>query len=69
MARPSPSRTATYFETLELIAVQPDRGAVAGGTVVTLSGLGFVDGMQVRLGDLGFLDVKGRHRRNDVPSA
>ncbi|MEZ4473882.1 MAG: IPT/TIG domain-containing protein [bacterium] len=47
----------TYFETLELIAVQPDRGAVAGGTVVTLSGLGFVDGMQVRLGDLELLDV------------
>ena len=47
----------TYFETLELIAVQPDRGSIAGGTLVTLTGFGFVDDMQVRLGELELIDV------------
>jgi cysteine-rich repeat protein len=48
----------TYFETLELIAVLPDRGSIAGGTLITLVGLGFVDGMQVRLGELDLLELQ-----------
>ena len=40
----------TYFQTLELIAVIPDRGSVAGGTVLMVSGTGFVPGMVLDLG-------------------
>lgn len=40
----------TYFQTLELIAVIPDRGSVAGGTVLQVSGTGFVPGVALDLG-------------------
>lgn len=48
----------TYFQTLELVAITPDRGSVAGGTVVTLSGAGFVDGMQVQLGGQDVVELQ-----------
>ncbi|MCB9538777.1 MAG: IPT/TIG domain-containing protein [Myxococcales bacterium] len=48
----------TYFQTLELVAISPDRGAVAGGTVVTLNGAGFVEGMQVQLGGQDVVELQ-----------
>lgn len=48
----------TYFQTLEVITVIPDRGAIAGGAQVTLSGTGFVPGMTVRLGEVELQDVQ-----------
>ena len=48
----------TYFQTLELIAVLPDRGSVAGGTVVTVAGSGFVPEMDLELGGVVLEDVE-----------
>lgn len=47
-----------YFQTLELIAVTPRRGSVAGGTVVTLTGSGFRDDMVVELGGQALAEVQ-----------
>jgi hypothetical protein len=47
-----------YFETLELIAIDPDRGSIAGGTVVTLTGTGFTPDMTVELGGQALEDVQ-----------
>lgn len=48
----------TYFQTLEIITIIPDRGAVAGGAQVTISGTGFVPGMSITLGEAELLDVQ-----------
>lgn len=48
----------TYFETLELIAIQPDRGGIAGGTVVMLTGAGFTPGMTIELGGQALVDLE-----------
>lgn len=48
----------TYFQNLELIAVIPDRGAVAGGGLVTLSGIGFTPTMDVLFGEEPLVDVE-----------
>ncbi len=48
----------TYFQTLEIITIIPDRGAVAGGAVVTVSGTGFVPDMTVALGEVELQDVQ-----------
>jgi len=48
----------TYFQTLEIITIIPDRGAVAGGAVVTVSGTGFVPGMTVSLGEVELQNVQ-----------
>jgi hypothetical protein len=47
----------TYFVALDLIAIVPDRGAIAGGTIVSLTGSGFVDGMNFDLGGVLLQDV------------
>ena len=39
-----------YFEALQLIRVNPDRGPIEGGTFVEVVGEGFVDGMTAYLG-------------------
>jgi hypothetical protein len=41
----------TYYQEIELTAVFPNRGSIAGGTLVELSGRGFQEGMEVRLGE------------------
>ncbi|MCA9547589.1 MAG: IPT/TIG domain-containing protein [Myxococcales bacterium] len=48
----------TYFQTLDLLAITPERGSIAGGTVVTLLGLGFVPGMEVTLGGVALQDLQ-----------
>lgn len=48
----------TYFATVHLFAVIPEEGAVAGGTVVTFAGSGFVDGMTFELGGQPALDLE-----------
>ncbi len=48
----------TYFQTLEIITIIPDRGAVAGGALVTVSGTGFVPDMTVNLGEVELEDVQ-----------
>jgi hypothetical protein len=47
-----------YFQDLELFSIFPDKGSIAGGTVVTLNGRGFVAGMEVLLGDQPLLDLQ-----------
>lgn len=47
----------TYFQQLTLIAVVPDRGAVAGGTRVRMTGTGFAEGIAIELGGQALLDV------------
>jgi hypothetical protein len=47
----------TYFQTLDLLAVVPERGAIAGGTQITLLGLGFTDGMVALFGDQPLVDL------------
>lgn len=47
----------TYFETLQLVTIVPERGAIAGGTVVTLRGAGFAPGMTVNLGDTALVGL------------
>ncbi|MFN3202148.1 MAG: IPT/TIG domain-containing protein [Bradymonadia bacterium] len=48
----------TYFETLNLFAVSPERGSVAGGTVVTLVGTGFTADMEVDFGGLALQQLE-----------
>jgi hypothetical protein len=48
----------TWFQTLEIITIIPDRGAVAGGAVVTVTGTGFVPGIEVDLGEAVLEDVQ-----------
>lgn len=48
----------TFFQTLEIITIIPDRGAVAGGAVVTVTGTGFVPGVEVDLGEALLEDVQ-----------
>ena len=48
----------TYYETLEVLAVRPEEGAVAGGTFVAITGRGFVDGMTVDFGGIPLVDVR-----------
>jgi hypothetical protein len=48
----------TYYESLEILAVRPEAGAVAGGTFVALTGRGFVDGMTVDLGGIELVDLR-----------
>ena len=40
----------TYYEALQLVRLNPDRGPVEGGTFVEVIGEGFVDGMTAYLG-------------------
>ena len=47
----------TYYQEIELTAVFPDRGSIAGGTLVELIGRGFEDGMEVTLGEQNLLDL------------
>ncbi len=47
-----------YYDTLELYSIFPDKGSIAGGTVVTLTGKGFGMGMEVFLGELALVDLQ-----------
>lgn len=48
----------TYDEPLSLGRVQPDRGAIAGGTLVTVLGSGFGEGTVVQFGQFTAKDIK-----------
>ena len=48
----------TYYESLEILAVRPDQGAIAGGTFVSLTGRGFVDGMSIEFGGVPLADLQ-----------
>lgn len=48
----------TYFEALELVSIRPDEGAIAGGTLVVLTGSGFVDTTAITLGGLPLRDAR-----------
>lgn len=48
----------TWFQTLEIITIIPDRGAVAGGARVTVTGRGFVPDLAVELGEVELEDVQ-----------
>lgn len=48
----------TYFEPLSIGRVQPERGAIAGGTLVTVLGSGFGDSMVVKFGQFNAKDLK-----------
>lgn len=48
----------TYFEPLSIGRVQPERGAIAGGTLVTVLGSGFGDSMVVKFGQFAAKDLK-----------
>ena len=41
----------TYYQDIELTAIFPDRGSIAGGTLVEINGRGFQEGMQINLGE------------------
>lgn len=47
----------TYYTELELTAVFPDRGSIAGGTLVALSGRGFTDSLEIWFGDQQLQEV------------
>ena len=62
----------TYYQEIELTAVFPDRGSIAGGTLIELIGRGFEEGMQVTLGELILQDlviVSNELARGVTPSA
>lgn len=48
----------TYEEALSIGRVQPERGAIAGGTLVTVLGSGFGDSTVVKFGQFNAKDVK-----------
>ncbi len=48
----------TYLEALSIGRVQPERGAIAGGTLVTVYGSGFGDSTVVKFGVFNAKDVK-----------
>jgi hypothetical protein len=48
----------TYFEALSIGRVQPERGAIAGNTLVTVLGSGFGDSMVVKFGQFNAKDLK-----------
>lgn len=48
----------TYFEALSIGRVQPERGAIAGGTLVTVLGSGFGDATVVSFGTAKAKDLK-----------
>ncbi|MEE2757852.1 MAG: IPT/TIG domain-containing protein [Myxococcota bacterium] len=48
----------TYFQRLELIAVLPDNGSVAGGTQITITGSGFSPDNTVFLGEIALEDYQ-----------
>lgn len=50
--------TTTTPETVAIDLVSPQLGAMAGGTVVTITGDGFADGIEVTLGDVVATDVR-----------
>lgn len=48
----------TYLEALSIGRVQPERGAIAGGTLVTVYGSGFGDSTVVKFGQFNAKDLK-----------
>ena len=48
----------TYYESVEVLAVRPEEGAIAGNTFVAITGRGFVDGMSVDFGGIPLVDVR-----------
>jgi hypothetical protein len=48
----------TYYASLEILAVRPEEGAIAGNTFVAITGRGFVDGMNVDFGGIPLVDVR-----------
>ena len=48
----------TFLERLSIGRVQPERGAIAGGTLVTVLGSGFGDSMVVKFGQFNAKDLK-----------
>ena len=48
----------TFLEPLSIGRVQPERGAIAGGTLVTVLGSGFGDSMVVKFGTFNAKDLK-----------
>jgi hypothetical protein len=50
--------TTTTPETLAIDLVSPQVGVMAGGTVVTITGEGFDEGVEVTLGDAAATDVR-----------
>ena len=62
----------TYYQDIELTAVFPDRGSIAGGTLIELIGRGFEEGMEVTLGEQTLQDlviVNNELARGVTPSA
>lgn len=47
----------TYFQTLEVIAVRPDDGAIAGGTFVVVTGTGFSADTVIDLGGQALIEA------------
>lgn len=45
------------YAPIEVLTVTPDRGPAAGGTAVTVTGAGFVPGVEVRIADVPLTDV------------
>jgi hypothetical protein len=46
------------YDPIEVLGVSPDRGPVEGGTAVTITGSGFVPGVEVRIADVPLVDVQ-----------
>ena len=62
----------TYYQEIVLTAVIPDRGSIAGGTLLEFSGRGFQEGMQVSLGEVLIDDlviIEENTARGTTPSA
>ncbi len=47
----------TVYAPMEVLGLSPNRGPVAGGTTVTLTGSGFISGAEVRIADVPLADV------------
>ena len=62
----------TYFQEIELTAIFPDRGSIAGGTLIELSGRGFREGMALSLGEQVIEDlviIDETNARGTTPSS
>jgi hypothetical protein len=50
----------SFTGSLAVTSLNPDRGSPAGGTTVTIAGVGFEDGVTVKFGDAPAVDVQRR---------
>ncbi|MEE2787836.1 MAG: IPT/TIG domain-containing protein [Myxococcota bacterium] len=56
----------TYFRDIEVVSIDPARGSIAGGTLVTLTGRGFSPDMDALLGESALIDVQVIDQNNAV---